>query len=114
MSGVSITIDTAALGRLLEAAVDGIEDCAHAAIEASDRVVPIEEGTLSRSGHVSVDRQARVAQASYDTPYAVVQHEDPTLVHDEGRKAKYLEDVVVGDIAPAAAEIVARRVRAVR
>jgi len=29
---------------------------------------------------------------SYDTPYAVRQHEDLTLRHDPGRQAKYLEE----------------------
>jgi len=31
---------------------------------------------------------------SYNTPYAVYQHEDLTLHHEKGRKAKYLEDVI--------------------
>lgn len=50
---------------------------------------PIEEGTLGRSGKTS--RQDLKAAVSFDTPYAVVQHEDMTFAHDPGRNAKYLE-----------------------
>lgn len=56
---------------------------------ARDRV-PLEEGTLERSGRVTDDGKSVVA-VSFDTPYAVRQHEDLTLHHDQGRQAKYLE-----------------------
>jgi hypothetical protein len=56
--------------------------------EARD-LAPHEEGDLARSGETS-QSGLRVA-VSFDTPYAVVQHEDMTLRHDEGRTAKYLE-----------------------
>ena len=54
--------------------------------------VPHEEGTLERSGKVTVDGDK--AALSYDTPYAVPQHEDMTLKHDSGRTAKYLENAM--------------------
>ncbi|MGW3711348.1 minor capsid protein [Streptomyces albogriseolus] len=62
----------------------------HLLAESRDRV-PIEEGTLERSGTVTVDEANLAAAVSYDTPYAVRQHEDMTLRHDAGRTAKYLE-----------------------
>lgn len=58
----------------------------------SRKQVPIEEGTLERSGTAVVDEQNLVGAVSYDTPYAVRQHEELGWQHDEGRKAKYLED----------------------
>ena len=39
-----------------------------------------------------MDPSSLTGAVSYDTPYAVRQHEDLTLRHDAGRKAKYLED----------------------
>lgn len=51
--------------------------------------VPIEEGTLERSG--ATTQAGLKGTVSFDTPYAVVQHEDLTLRHDAGRTAKYLE-----------------------
>jgi hypothetical protein len=61
-------------------------------LQVSRTQVPIEEGTLERSGVVSVDETKPAAAVSYDTPYAVPQHERMELRHAAGRKAKYLED----------------------
>ncbi|MEV6800516.1 hypothetical protein AB0M91_19545 [Micromonospora rifamycinica] len=61
-------------------------------LQVSRTEVPLEEATLERSGTVSVDRDDLRAAVSYDTVYAVRQHEELTWRHDEGRKAKYLED----------------------
>jgi hypothetical protein len=61
-------------------------------LQVSRTEVPIEEATLERSGVASVDADDREAAVSYDTPYAVRQHEEMDWRHDEGRKAKYLED----------------------
>jgi hypothetical protein len=53
--------------------------------------VPLDEGNLERSGRVDVD--GLDGSISYDTPYAVIQHERLDFVHPiPGRKAKYLED----------------------
>lgn len=55
--------------------------------------VPIEEHILEESGFTSVDGNRRLrAAVSFDTPYAVRQHEDMTARHDNGRNAKYLEN----------------------
>lgn len=76
---------------------------------SQDRV-PIEEGTLERSGQVTTDG-AGVVAVSYDTPYAIRQHEDLNLRHDSGRAAKYLE-TAAADGAPQVAAIVAKQLRA--
>jgi hypothetical protein len=60
----------------------------------SNKTVPIEEYTLGRSGTVTGDRSRLRAAVSYDTPYAVRQHEDMTFRHDPGRTAKYLENAL--------------------
>ena len=57
----------------------------------SRKVVPIEEATLERSGASTVDAASETAAVSYDTPYAVIQHERLDFRHDRGRTAKYLE-----------------------
>lgn len=58
-------------------------------------IVPLEEATLARSGVTSVDIEKQTAAVSYDTPYAVRQHEELTYRHDPGRSAKYLEKPAV-------------------
>lgn len=75
-------------------------------LQVSNSQVPIEEATLERSGVASVDSDKLVGAVSYDTQYAVKQHEDLELQHDAGRNAKYLEnafnserDVVIQIIA---------------
>jgi len=73
-------------------AIKGLQKAAEHLLEVSRELVPIEEGTLERSGVASVDEAELRAAVSYDTPYAVRQHEDLTLKHDEGRQAKYLEE----------------------
>lgn len=59
-------------------------------LEESSRQVPLEVGDLQDSGRVTVD--GNTVAVSYDTPYAVRQHEEMDYRHDAGRKAKYLED----------------------
>lgn len=80
------------LAELRDAQVRGLTLAGEHLLQVSRTEVPIEEGTLERSGAVTVDAADRSAAVAYDTPYAARQHEDLTLRHDDGRKAKYLED----------------------
>lgn len=111
MSTVTVTFDLAGLEKLRSVAFEAIQDLGHDALEKSNRVVPIEEGTLANSGTVTSDKTAGVVQVSYDTPYAVVQHEDQSLRHNDGRKAKFLEDVMLQEIAPDAEAYIAGKIR---
>ena len=70
--------------------------------------VPIEEGTLERSGATA--QQGLSGVVSFDTPYAVRQHEDLTMRHDAGRRAKYLESAMQ-DEADTVRQIVAQQIR---
>ena len=49
---------------------------------------PIDQGPLRASGHVTDISNG--SQIAFSTPYAVRQHEDTSLHHDEG-EAKFLE-----------------------
>ncbi|MGW0134827.1 hypothetical protein [Streptomyces sp. NPDC003299] len=71
--------------------IRGVRLGAEHLLEVSRRRVPIEEGTLERSGVATVDEASVTSAVSFDTVYAVRQHEDLTLRHDAGRTAKYLE-----------------------
>lgn len=81
--------DPTVLAKIRKAAARAVRDGAEFLLEDANRTAPIEEGTLIRSGQVSVD--GLTASVSYDTPYAARQHEDTRLRHDEGRRAKWLE-----------------------
>lgn len=75
-----------------QGAAKGLALAAEHLLGVSRQQVPHEEGTLERSGVAHVDGADLAAIVYYDTPYAVRQHEELTWQHDEGRKAKYLED----------------------
>lgn len=77
--------------RSMKGAARGLSLAAEHVLGEARKLVPIEEGTLERSGAASVDEKNLRAAVSFDTPYAVRQHEDMTLHHDNGRSAKYLE-----------------------
>lgn len=72
-------------------AVRGLDDAVEWLLGEAVDIVPIEEGTLARSGTADVDEGQLRGAVSFDTPYAVRQHEDLNLRHDTGRQAKYLE-----------------------
>ena len=80
-----------AVARVTAGALKGLSDGAEFLLEEANRTVPHEEGTLQRSGQVSLDEASGQAAVSYDTPYAVAQHERTALRHDEGRRAKWLQ-----------------------
>lgn len=67
----------------------GLQRAAEHLLTESKKLVPLEEGTLERSGRVNVD--GLNGSVSYDTVYAVRQHEELTWRHLPGRSAKYLE-----------------------
>jgi len=85
--------------RLTEAGLEGARDGLYVAGEhilgVSNQHVPHEEGTLQRSGGVS--QNGNIVGISYDTDYAVRQHEDMSLHHDEGRNAKFLENALASE-----------------
>lgn len=71
--------------------IAGLTNAAEHLLGEARAIVPIQEATLERSGVASVDRSSMTAAVSFDTPYAVRQHEELTWKHDPGRQAKYLE-----------------------
>ncbi len=91
------------------ALLEGVRLAAEHILNVSNKQVPHEDGDLERSGVVSDDGES-VAAISYDTPYAVRQHEDLSYRHDAGRNAKYLENACRSE-ARTAGKIVAQTVR---
>lgn len=100
----------AALRGTRAGAARGLRLAAEHVLERSRARVPIEEGTLERSGVASVDEDALTAGVSYDTPYARRVHEDLNARHDAGRTAKYLEGPLTEEQGTVA-EIIAAQVR---
>lgn len=70
-------------------ASEGLQRALEHTLGKAKAIVPLEEGTLERSGRVDVD--GLNGAISFDTIYAVVQHESLDFKHLPGRSAKYLE-----------------------
>lgn len=85
----------------------------HVLGESSD-IVPLDEAALQRSGMASVDESSLTAMVSYDTPYAVVQHERLDYRHAPGRTAKYLERPLNAERQQVLALVAAEMRRALR
>ncbi|MFD3572805.1 hypothetical protein [Streptomyces sp. NPDC058644] len=100
----------AVLAATRQGAARGLRLGAEHVLEVSRRRVPIEEATLERSGVATVDEATLTAAVSYDTRYAVRQHEEMTYQHDAGRTAKYLE-LPMTEEADAVTAIIAAQMR---
>ena len=74
---------------IIKAALKGQKLLAQNILGESQKIVPVDTGTLKRSGHI--ETKDNITTISYNTPYALKQHEDPTLNHPNGGEAKYLE-----------------------
>ncbi|WP_457028106.1 hypothetical protein [Kitasatospora sp. P5_F3] len=92
------------------AAARGLELGMEHVLAESNKLVPLDEATLERSGKVSVDEATLEGIVSYDTPYAVRQHEELTYRHAPGRQAKYLETAVT-EHTPVVLAVVAAEIR---
>ena len=71
----------------------GLERALEHTLGVSNSRVPLEEGTLERSGRVNMIRDLE-GSITYDTVYAVRQHEEMDWKHLPGRQAKYLESAM--------------------
>lgn len=98
-------------GKLDTEKMAALRDVAEYVLGESIRQVPLEEGDLQSSGKVSVDEGRSMAAVSYDTPYAIRQHEDLSYKHDAGRKAKYLEDPLIAAAKGPAKKIIERHLK---
>jgi len=89
-------------------------------LEEANRIVPFEDGDLERSGHAWPPEQVGLVggegmqtAVTYDTPYAVDQHEELDYQHDEGRQAKYLETPINdAGVRSKVEELIAREIKA--
>lgn len=72
-------------------AIRGLQLATELLLGEAVKIVPLDEATLQDSGKATVDEEKLEGKVTFDTPYAVIQHENLTLHHPNGRKAKYLE-----------------------
>ncbi|MEU0671363.1 hypothetical protein ABZ330_00425 [Streptomyces sp. NPDC006172] len=97
-----------------QGAARGLHLAAEHVLGRSNEVVPLDEAALQRSGVASVDEASLTGMVSYDTPYAVRQHEELDYRHAPGRTAKYLENSLNAARREVAALIAAQVRRSLR
>lgn len=78
-------------------AEEGVQKSLEHVLTESNKIIPLDEGTLERSGRV--DRDGLQGTISYDSVYARRQHEELTWRHLPGRQAKYLETALIQSAA---------------
>ena len=98
-----------ALAAIKGGTADGLRAAVEHLLSEANKHVPHRDGDLEQSGEATTDGKRRGA-VSYDTPYAVRQHEDMTLSHDGKGKAKWLETTMTRE-ADTVAEIAAGAIR---
>jgi hypothetical protein len=78
-----------------QAAMTALSGAAEYVLQKANTRVPLDEGSLQRSGIVSMDNGDKpVAHISYDTPYAKRLHEHPEYNFQNGRQGKWLETTI--------------------
>ena len=77
--------------KIKQLALEGTRTAGEYVRAQSVQEVPLDKGPLQESCEVS-DNGKNTVFVSYDTPYALKQHEELGYSHPGGRKAKYLED----------------------
>lgn len=93
MSQIRLTLDKALVTATIKKATKkGTRNALDHLAAESKKQVPLDKGTLKASCYVDVNDDGTEGTVSYDTPYAVRQHEELSYNHQRGRKAKYLED----------------------
>lgn len=82
-----------ARANLQAASKEALFEAAEFILQESNKIAPLDEGTLIRSGNVDSGEKNGKPAASvyYDTPYAVRLHEHPEYNFQNGREGKYLE-----------------------
>ena len=98
----------AVLGRLAGECAQALHLATEHVLSEANKQVPHDEGTLERSGRASND--GRRGAVSYDTPYAVRQHEDMSLHHHGKGQAKWLENTMAQESKTVGA-IIAQSIR---
>ena len=97
----------AAAAAVQQGAVDGLKAAAELVLTRAQ--VPVLSGRLRRSGKVTVDPATLEVAISFDTDYAVVQHEDMSQHHDGG-EAKFLENAI-NELRPVLGDVIAAEIR---
>lgn len=89
------------------AAGNGVYEAAEALLDQAVEKTPVQDGVLRASGRAT--QEGNVSAVSFNTPYAVRQHEELGYQHPNGGQAKYLEKPA-NSFGPTMEQIVAQAI----
>lgn len=88
-----VTFTDAFSTRLVKRANEGVKEIMEKVFEESQQEVPYDTGRLQESGKLrDTGKSIIITYGNSEVNYAEVQHEDLSLNHPNGRKAKFIED----------------------
>lgn len=87
----SLEHDARMEGKFTEDALDALTKVGWVFLGDANTTIPYDTFDMRNSGAVTTNPHTATVTVSYDTPYAVRQHEDTTLNHKPGRRARWLE-----------------------
>lgn len=89
----TLTWNSNEIVRAINNALPGLlRDVGEMILNESNKIAPIDEGTMINTGSVSVNDNK--VYISYDTAYAIKQHDDTGLTHKNGRQDHFLSKAV--------------------
>lgn len=100
--------NTRAADEITEAAQEGVFEAAETLLDQAVEKTPIQDGILRASGRAT--QEGLQAAVSFNTPYAVRQHEELGYAHPNGGEAKYLEKPA-NSFVPQMEQIIAAAIR---
>lgn len=74
-----------------KAAMKGLRKLGEVILKEAQDLCPVDYGKLRESGTVRASRKNKTVEISFNTPYALKQHEEMSYNHPNGGQAKYLE-----------------------
>ncbi len=89
---ITFTWNAGVQEEMAEAAMRRLTDIGDNILTAACAIAPMDTGALVGSGEVL--REDREVVISFDTDYAVIQHERADLRHAPGRRAGFLREAV--------------------
>lgn len=81
----------AVLRKIHAAAIEGLQQAADELLKEANRTAPKDTGLMEAGSGTDVSPSTLEASVYYKSPYAPKQHEDTTLRHAPGRRARWLE-----------------------
>ena len=94
MIRATVKFNKQVIAKLQQSEIQAIQDGCEYILQEANKLVPLDEGTLQRSGNTSIDSSKKTGSIYYDTKYTIRLHENPQYTFQKGRQGKWLETTI--------------------